>query len=377
VHYDDIVIGLGGMGSATAAHLARRGRRVLGLEQYDLLHERGSSHGLTRIIRLAYHEDPSYVPLLRRAYELWHALEAEAQERLLVTTGSLEGGPQDGSTFRGALDAARLHDLPHEVLDAAQMARRFPAYRGFPPETRAVLQPDGGFLLAERCVLAHVTSALRHGAELRFREPVLGWQASPEGEVRVTTDRGIEEADRLVICGGAWAGRLVPSLEPFARPERQVLAWLQPSRPELFAPGIFPVFLLDVDEGSYYGFPVHDVPGFKFGRYHHRQQPIDPDSPDRSADGADEALLRGFAARYFPDGAGPTVMLKACIFTNTPDEHFVLDTLPAAPQVSVAAGFSGHGFKFCSVVGEVMADLAMHGATSHDISLFRLARFTG
>jgi sarcosine oxidase len=375
VRYDDIVIGLGGMGSATAAHLARRGRRVLGLEQYDLLHERGSSHGLTRIIRLAYHEDPAYVPLLRRAYELWHALEAESGERLLVTTGSLEGGPEDGPTFRGALEAARLHGLPHEVLDAREMARRFPAYRGFGDETRAVLQPDGGFLLAERCVLAHVNSALRHGAELRFREPVLAWEPTPEGGVRVTTQRGTEEADRLVVCAGAWAGRLVPPLAAVAAPERQVLAWLQPTRPERFEPAVFPVFLIDVDEGSYYGFPVHDVPGFKFGRYHHREEPMDPDSADRSADTRDEELLRSFAERYFPDGAGPTVMLKACIFTNTPDEHFILDTLPDMPQVSVAAGFSGHGFKFCSVVGEVMADLAMHGATSHDIGLFRLARF--
>ncbi len=377
MRYDAIVIGLGGMGSATAAHLARRGWRVLGLEQFDLLHERGSSHGLTRIIRLAYHEDPSYVPLLRRAYELWHALEAEAREQLLITTGSLEGGPEDGPTFRGALAAAEEHQIEHEVLDMDAVQRRFPAYRGFPHATRAVLQPDGGFLLSERCVLAHVNVALRHGAELRFRDAALSWEATPGGGVRVVSSHGTDEADRLVICGGAWAGRLVPALAPLAIPERQVLAWLQPTRPELFDPAVFPVFLIDVEEGSFYGFPVHDVPGFKFGRYHHREERMDPDDPDRSALPADERLLRSFAERYFPDGAGPTVMLKACIFTNSPDEHFILDTLPDAPQVSVAAGFSGHGFKFCSVVGEVMADLAMHGSTRHRIDLFRLDRFAG
>src|SRR5439155_2732271 len=165
----------------TAAHLARRGWRVLGLEQYDLLHEQGSSHGLTRIIRLAYHEDPSYVPLLRRAYELWHALEADVRERLLVTTGSLEGGPEDGPMFRGALAAAQQHDLSHEVLDAFHVEERFPAYRGFPPEMRFVYQPDGGFLLAERTILAHVNVALRYGAVLRFRERVLGWRAVGDG----------------------------------------------------------------------------------------------------------------------------------------------------------------------------------------------------
>ena len=372
--YDAIVIGLGGMGSATAAHLARRGWRVLGLEQYDLLHEQGSSHGLTRIIRLAYHEDPSYVPLLRRAYELWHALEADVRERLLITTGSLEGGPEDGPMFRGALQAAQLHDLPHEVLDAFHVEKRFPAYRGLPPETRVVYQPDGGFLLAERSILAHINVALRYGAALRFRQRVRGWRATGEG-FEVETESGSEQADRLVICAGAWARGLVPSLDRLAVPERQVLAWLQPGRPELFAPEAFPVFVLDVEEGSFYGFPIHDVPGFKFGKFHHLREPIDPDDPDRSVRPDDEALLRGFAERYFPDGAGPTLMLKACMFVNSPDEHFIIDTLPGMPGVSVAAGFSGHGYKFCSVVGEIMADLAMHGSTRHDIGLFRLGRF--
>jgi sarcosine oxidase len=374
--YDAIVIGIGGMGSASVYHLAQRGWRVLGLEQHDLLHELGSSHGLTRIIRLAYHEHPSYVPLLRRSYELWHELEARAGEPLLITTGSIEGGPEDGPTFRGSLAAAQLHDLPHEVLDLDEVHRRFPAYGDFDPDLHVVWQPDGGFLLAERSVLAHVTQAMQHGAELHFREPVRDWQPTAEGGVRVATERGTYEADRLVVCAGAWVGRLLPQLAPIAVPERQVLAWLQPTRPELFEPERFPVFVLDVEEGSHYGFPLHDVPGFKFGRFHHLREPMDPDDPDRSTRPDDEAILRAFAARYFPDGAGPTLMLKACIFTNSPDEHFLIDRLPETPQVSVAAGFSGHGYKFCSVVGEVMADLAMHGETGHDIGLFRLDRFT-
>jgi sarcosine oxidase len=373
--YDAIVIGLGGMGSATAFHLARRGRRVLGLEQYGLLHDRGSSHGLTRIIRLAYHEHPSYVPLLRRAYELWHELEQLSGERLLITTGSIEGGPEDGPLFQGALEAARIHDLPHEVLDVAELRRRFPAYGDFEPSTHVVLQPDGGFLLAERTLLAHINQAVRHGAELHFHEPVLDWEPTADGGVRVASARATYEADRLVICAGPWAGRLVPRIAPLAVPERQVLAWLQPTRPELFAPDRFPVFVLDVEDGNYYGFPEHDVPGFKFGRYHHLREPMDPDDPDRATHPEDEAILRAFAARYFPGGAGPTILLKACIFTNSPDEHFVIDRLPDASQVSIAAGFSGHGYKFCSLVGEVMADLALDGATSHDIGLFSLSRF--
>ena len=375
--YDAIVIGLGGMGSASAHHLARRGQRVLGLEQFGALHEQGSSHGLTRIIRLAYHEHPSYVPLLRRSYELWHELERAAGEELLLTTGSLEGGPADGETFRGALEAAELHGLPHEVLDAAALRDRYPAYAGFDSDTRVVLQPDGGFLLAERTVRAHLDAAAAAGADLRFDTPVRAWEPTASGGVRVATDSGVHEADRLVICAGAWASRLVPAVDGLAVPERQVLAWLTPHRAELFAPDRFPVFLIDVEEGSYYGFPTHDGHGFKFGWYHHFREPIDPADPDRSTRPDDEAALRAFAERYFPEGAGPTEMLKSCIFTNSPDEHFVIDRLPDALQVSVAAGFSGHGYKFCSVVGEIMADLAIEGSTRHDIGLFRLDRFAG
>jgi sarcosine oxidase len=239
-----------------------------------------------------------------------------------------------------------------------------------------VYQPDGGFLLAERSLLAHANQALAHGADLRYHEPVRAWEPIDAG-VRVQTDRGTYEADRLVICAGAWAGQVVPALQPIAVPERQVLAWLQPTRPELFTPEHFPVFVLDVEDGSYYGFPVHDVPGFKIGRYHHLREPMDPDEPDRRPRREDEAILRAFAARYFPDGAGPTIMMKTCMFTNSPDEHFLIDVLPDAPQVAVAAGFSGHGYKFCSLVGEVMSDLALDGQTRHDIGLFRLSRFAG
>jgi sarcosine oxidase len=373
--YDAIVIGLGGMGSASAFHLARRGKRVLGLEQFGPQHEQGSSHGLTRIIRLAYHEHPSYVPLLRRAYQLWHELEGISGEKLLITTGSLEGGPQDGEMFRGALEAADLHDLPHEVLDGAELRRRYPAYAGFDDATRVVSQPDGGFLLSERTIQAHLDGARAAGAELHFEEPVTAWEPIGDEGARVRTPRGTYEAERLVICAGAWARSLVPGLAELAVPERQVLAWLTPRHPELFTPDRFPVFLIDVAEGSYYGFPAHDGHGFKFGWYHHFREPIDPADPDRSTRPDDEAALRAFAERYFPDGAGPTEMLKACIFTNSPDEHFLIDRLPDAPQVSIAAGFSGHGYKFCSVVGEIMAGLALDGGTRHDIALFRIDRF--
>jgi sarcosine oxidase len=373
--YDAIVIGLGGHGSAAAFHLARRGRRVLGLEQFAPLHERGSSHGLTRIIRLAYHEHPSYVPLLRRAYELWHELESMAGRKLLITTGALEGGPRDGATFLGSLAAAELHDLPHEVLDATDLERRY-GFAHLDPATRAVLQPDGGFLLAEETMHAHHEAAAAHGADLRFEQPVVGWEPIGTEGVRVRTAAGTFEADRLVVCAGAWIRDLVPSLADLAVPERQVLAWFTPKRPHAFEPDRFPVFLIDVEGGKhYYGFPAHGGHGLKLGWYHHFGEPIDPADPDRSARPDDEAALRQFVERYLPDAAGPTEMLRACIFTNTPDEHFIVDRLADAPQVSVASACSGHGYKFASVIGEILADLAMDGESRHDIGLFRFDRF--
>lgn len=368
--YDVIVIGVGGMGSAAVYHLARRGKRVLGLERYDIPHAMGSSHGVTRIIRLAYYEHPSYVPLLRRSYELWRELEKQFGEKLLYITGSIDAGPE---VFEGSLMSCELHDLPHEVLTGKQLAERYPAYH-LPHDTMALLQPEGGFLLSERCIVAHVMLAMALGAEVHGREKVLDWQPLGDG-VRVTTDRATYEADRLVTTAGAWAGQLVESLAGLAVPERQVLAWLHPTRPEWFTPERFPVFNLVVDEGRYYGFPAFSVPGFKFGRYHHLDEQVNPDTVDREGHPRDEQILRAFAEKYFPDGAGPTMALKVCMFTNSPDEHFILDLHPNYPQVSFAAGFSGHGYKFCSLVGEVMADLAIDGDTLHDISLLRYGRF--
>ena len=371
--FDVIVVGVGGMGSATAYHLARRGKSVLGLERFDIPNDQGSSHGVTRIIRLAYYEDPAYVPLLRRSYELWRELERLAGEQLLHITGSLDAGPPDSAVFQGSLLSARLHDLPHEILTSAELTSRYPAYR-LPASTVALLQPEGGFLLPERCIVAHVVAAQALGAEIHGRERVVEWESKPEG-IRVQTDRGSYVADRVVISAGAWASTLVDGLGALAIPERQVLAWFQPSRPDHFSPEQFPVFNLLVDEGRYYGFPIYGVPGFKLGRYHHLNEDVDPDEFDRETHPRDEKILRDFAVRYFPEGAGPTMALKTCMFTNSPDEHFILDVYSKDPRVSIAAGFSGHGFKFCSVVGEIMADLAERGETHHDINLFRLSRF--
>src|ERR1043166_1714970 len=358
--YDLIVIGVGGMGSATVYHAARRGLGVLGLEQFDIPHALGSSHRVNRIIRLAYYEHPSYVPLLRRAYELWRELENRAGERLLIVTGSIDAGRADSPTVQGSLLSCDEHHLPHERLDAAELRRRFPGYR-LAPDMVGVYQPDGGFLLSERCIVAHVTAAQELGAEVHARERVVSWQAEDQG-VSVTTPRGTYRARKLVISAGAWAGMMVPALQQTAIPERQVMIWTHPRVPEHFRLGSFPVFNMEAPEGRFYGFPVHGIPGFKLGKYHHRGERVnDPDQMDRECHPEDEEVLREGLRRYFPDADGPTMAMKACLFTNAPDEHFIIDRLPEHPHVAVAAGFSGHGYKFCSVIGEIMTELVIDG----------------
>ena len=371
--YDAIVVGLGGMGSATLYQLAQRGKRVLGIEQFGIAHELGSSHGVTRIIRLAYHEHPSYVPLMRRAYELWRDLEAKTEEQILHITGSIDAGPPDGSNFKGSLLSCEEHDLPHDVLTSAEITKRFPGYR-LPSETMAVFQGEGGFLLPERCISLFVEQAQTLGATVHTNERTLEWHPTTNG-VSVRTERGEYEAETLVISAGAWASKLLPALSAAAIPERQVLAWFEILRPEHFTPDAFPVFNLVVDEGQFYGFPEFGIPGFKLGKYHHLEENVDPDTIDREPNAQDESVLRDFTEKYFPGAAGATSSMKVCMFTNTPDEHFIIDCLPDSPQVVVAAGFSGHGFKFSSVVGEILSDLAIDGTTSHDIGMFRLARF--
>ena len=368
--YDVVVVGIGGMGSAALYHLARRGKRVLGLERFDIPNELGSSHGITRIIRLAYFEHSAYVPLVRRAYELWRELETEAGEQLLHVTGAVEGGPR---IFEGALRSCHEHDLPHEALDGREIGKRFPGYQ-LPPDLPLVYQPDGGFLLSERCIVAHVAGAAAHGAVIRTNERVLEWENGENG-VRVRTDSGVVEAERLVLSAGAYSQDVARLPPGSVTAQRQVLAWFQPLEPDLFAPARFPVFNVVLDEGHLYGFPEFGVPGFKVGFYDREGERGTPDLITRTTTPDDEVALRPFAERYFPAGSGPTLALKACLFELSPDEHFLIDRHPESAHAVFGAGFSGHGFKFCSVVGEILADLALDGETRHDIEFLRLSRF--
>lgn len=369
--YDAVVVGVGGMGSAALYHLARRGKRVLGIDRFDVPNDLGSSHGITRIIRLAHFEHPSYVPLVRRAYELWRELEHEVGEQLLHVTGAIDAG---GELYEGSLRSCREWDIPHELLDGRELNRRFPAFH-LPDDLPVLLQPDGGFLTPERSIASHARAAGVHGAELRVGERVLGWEGVQDG-VLVHAESGPIKADRLVLTTGAWSqevARLAPGL---VVAERQALVWFEPLRPELFSVGRFPVFNLDIDHEHLYGFPVYEVPGFKAGRYDREGQRVaDPDGLAREPEARDEATLRPFIERYFPDGSGPALDIRVCPFEVSPDEDFIVDRHPESERVVFAAGFSGRGFKFCSVIGEILADLALDGDTRHDIGRLRLNRF--
>lgn len=372
--WDSIVIGLGVMGSATAAALAQRGARVLGLEAFSPLHTEGSSHGRSRIIREAYFESPAYVPLVRRAYALWRELEERTGRRLLELTGILNIGRPDSAVFRGALESSQQHGIAHEVLEAADVMRRFPAIM-LPPEYRAVYEPTGGVLDPEACVASFQAVARADGATLRFQEPVTRWEATADG-VRVETTRGVEYAEKLVVTPGPWAPRLLADVGVPLQVLRQVNVFFEPDDPERFAPDRLPIYLLDVEEGDYYGFPLFPGQGVKFGR-HDGGEPCTAETVRRAVSAEEIRGLQEVLNRYLP-GAGVSAReTVTCLYTMTPDGHFVIDRHPAWPQVVIGCGFSGHGFKFATVVGEILADLALEGSTSHPIDFLSLARFRG
>jgi sarcosine oxidase len=368
---DVAIAGLGAMGSATARALARRGQRVVGFDRFAPPHALGSSHGRSRIIREAYFEHPAYVPLVRHAYRLWEELERETGERLLLRTGGLMIGPAEGVLVRGALASAREHGLAHELLDAAGITRRVPVMRPG-PEMVGVWEPDAGVLFPETAISASLASARRHGATLRVDEPVVGWRADADG-VEVRTPRGVHRAGRLVLAAGAWLPALAPGW-PLAV-ERVTLFWFEPEGdPGGFDPARFPVFILEHARDRFiYGFPQLDG-AVKIAR-HHEGEATNPDKPRRGVSPDEVESMRGLFRSFLPGADGPLRETAVCMYTNTPDGHFVIGPHPRHPAVTIVSACSGHGFKFAPVIGEVVADLVTEGATRWDLGLFSPARF--
>jgi sarcosine oxidase len=369
--YDVIVVGLGITGVAALAELARRGVRAIGIERHAVGHDLGSSHGETRMIRLGYFEHPSYVPLLRRTYELWRGLEAATSTRLLHVTGIAEMGAPDSDIVAGTLAASRMHGLPHEVLTAAEAMRRFPAFR-LPDDFVCVVQPDGGFVAAETAIATLAAQARTHGAEILTHAEVQSVK-SANGGVRVSTSRGDIDAKAVIAAAGPWMKQLVRGLP--LRVTRQVMTWFEAPEPARFAEGKFPVFLLASRHGNHYGFPSLDGRTVKIAKHHHFDQTVDPDRVERTVTPADEAAVRAALTEFIPAADGPLAAAKTCLYTVTPDHDFIIDRLPDAPNIVAVSACSGHGFKFAPVLGEVLADLATKGETSHDIGRFTLSRY--
>lgn len=376
--FDVIILGLGGMGSAAAFHLAARGQRVLGFDQFTPPHEQGSTHGHSRVIRQAYYEDPAYVPLLLRAYELWRELEKKAARQLLTVTGGLMLGSPDSGVVAGSLRSAQQHGLPHELLDANEIRKRFPQFAPA-ADTVALFEANAGIVRPEESVRVNLALAARLGAELRCEEKVTAWKAAGGG-VRVTTTRGNYEAGQLVIAAGPWLANVLADLALPLHVERQVQFWFEPvGAMAPFLPDRFPIWIWETKDGAHpYGLPAIDgsSSGVKVAFHHGGKHPrCTPGTIDRTVSEAEIDAARQCVSALIPALDGRSLNAVTCMYTNTPDEHFVIDWHPAHSQVLIVSPCSGHGFKFCPVVGEIAADLIEHGNTQHNIGPFRLNRF--
>lgn len=368
--FDVAVIGLGAMGTSAVHHMTARGARVVGLERFGPAHSRGSSHGDSRIIRLGYFEDPAYVPLLKRAYQNWRALEEETRADILNVTGVLQIGRPEAPVVKGSLAACELYGLDHELLDCEAMAARYPQFR-LDRDELAVLDPAGGILYPEVAVLAMQRAAAAKGAALRFGETVTAIEPGGEG-VTIVTATGTVRAGKAIIATGSWIADFVPRLRGVANPIRQVVGWFAPREDFDVSPQAMPAYLRDVGDGSYFGFPQLGPDGLKFGRHAHFMEPVVPDEPNAPVNEEDRALLEGFRRDYLP-AAGEARAYDTCRYTMLPGEDFLLDALPGEASIIVASPCSGHGFKFVSVVGEILADLALEGGTPLPVAAFSFA----
>jgi len=373
MRYDAVVLGLGGMGSAVAAHAAARGLRVLGLEQFGPAHALGASHGSTRMIRQAYFESPAYVPLLRRAYALWDALAGRTGMPLRVQTGGVFVGRPQTPVVAGTLASARRWGLEHAVYDAAELRRRFPVLRPHDDEI-GVYEAVAGVVFPEAAVHAHLLEAAAAGAELRFGVRVDGWDAG-DGGVRVTLAGGdVVEAARLAVCAGPWFARVAPDAGVPLRVERNVQFWFAPLEPGAVGPERLPVYAVQRDGmRMVYGFPDFGE-GAKIG-LHGSGVAADPDALDRAVSAGEIARVHAVLAAFVPAAAGPFVRAAACMYALTPDEHFAIGPHPRAARVVLAGGFSGHGYKFTPVVGEIVAALLADDDPGFSLEPFAPDRF--
>lgn len=377
--YDVIITGAGSMGAAACYYLAKRGYRVLALEQSGSTpHENGSHAGQSRIIRKAYFEHPDYVPLLDRAYENWRHLEQLTGEQVYHRTGVLYCGPGQHPVMKGVKYAAEKNNI--RLLQADDN----PALSFFRLNNsdEILFEPDAGFLLPEKCIRLYCQEAKKNGADIQTGEKVLEWEKQA-GTIRVLTSKNTYHTSKLIITAGAWAGQVTRQLGVPLKVTRQIIVWVEPENPALFTPGQFPCWLIAGDRihGAWYGFPYLSgdkfpgPAGLKFA-LHYPGEVADPDDVNREVTPEEIHKIIEEAKQYFTPAGYKVVAAKTCLYTNSPDEHFIIDHLPGYDtDVTIACGFSGHGFKFASVAGEMLTDLAMTGRTVLPVEFLGLKRF--
>ena len=374
--YDVAVIGLGAMGASALYALAERGQRVIGIDRFEPGHAHGSSHGESRIIRMAYCEDPAYVPLVRLAYDSWRRLEAHTGRRVLAITGIIEAGIPGSVQVADSLRSAVEHAIPHEILSAREINARFPAFN-LPGDWDCVFQADGGVLEPEKAVRLFAEAARALGATLRLNQQVAAVEPVGDGVRIVLAGGEVIEAGSAVIAAGPWISELVPELAPHLTLTRQPLVWFDPATPALVTPERMPVFLIETPDDVVYGMPDIAGSGVKAASHRPGQVLANADAPRPDASEEECAVIGDALKRYIPAAAGPVRRTLACTYTRTPDEHFVLGLHPGAPQIVIASPCSGHGFKFAGIIGEALADLATAQATDKPIGLFSPSRLLG
>lgn len=379
--FDVIVLGVGSMGSSACHHLAEKGFKVLGLEQFDIPHELGSHAGQSRIIRKSYGEGSDYVPLLERAYKNWQTLESKTGTQVYHQTGLAYFGAPNDPFLNTVKDSSKKYNIPLNHLTAEECNRKYPQFR-LPENFQRLEEPEAGFITPERSILLYVQQAVLNGAVIRTNEKVLEWKRDTSGSIIVVTNRGTYKAGKLVITAGPWAGKMLPQLASKLTITRQAVAWVKPKKWDNFAPGKFPCWILEHKEFDFYGFPILPVGtfggplGLKLALHYPGGDTTEPDSVDRNTKQSDEKILVDFLNEFIPGGYESTLAMKTCLYTNSPDQNFIIDYLPGFDKdVVFATGFSGHGFKFVSVMGEILTDLAMDGSTQLPIGFLSVKRF--
>jgi sarcosine oxidase len=378
--YDVIVIGVGSMGSAACYYLSKRGYKVLGLEQFEITHEFGSHAGQSRIIRKAYFEHPDYVPLLEKAYKNWNTLEQETSEQLYFKTGLLYAGTSYNEIITGVKQSAALYNIELEQLSNPDAVKRFPQFL-FPKSFKILFEPEAGFLPPEKSIRLYTSQAKKNGTIIHTNEKVIEWK-NDGTNIIVKTDKNYYESNKLIITAGAWAGKMIPGFINKIKVTRQFVAWIKPKNEKQLTLNNFPCWMIGNDEkqGCYYGFPYLDTK--KFGEpaglklaHHFPRDVTDPDNVNRQTTKEDIENVKYCLNKYLPGVFDSVLHTKVCLYANSPDENFIIDALPGYENVSIACGFSGHGFKFASVVGEILADLAINGKSDLSIEFLNAKRF--